>query len=83
MKVLELHKVWERHPHWPKQIPWSFVEPHNAQAIINHGQSLEKLASRGGLDLTEIAAVVEDRPWRHMSDAEIDAFVATIPKVNE
>ena len=50
---------------------WSKIAPHEAQARANHGgQSLEKLASRGGLDWTELLAVLEDRPWRKMSEAE-------------
>ena len=36
----------------------------------NHGgQSLEILASRGGLGPDELAAVLEDRPWVKMSTA--------------
>jgi len=33
----------------PSSIPWSSIAPYEAQAQVNHGQSLEKLASRGGL----------------------------------
>jgi len=29
----------------------------------NHGQSLEKLADRGGLSLSEAAAIIEGRKW--------------------
>jgi hypothetical protein len=39
-------------------IPWSMIAPHEAQAMANHGQSLEKLASRGGLDPIEAVAVL-------------------------
>ena len=34
-------------------IPWKSIAPHEKQALINHGQSLEKLASRGGLSWCE------------------------------
>lgn len=48
-------------------VAWSFVAPHEAQARINHRQSLERLAQRGGLDPAELWAVVhsvrfEDAP---------------------
>jgi len=45
-------------------IPWSLIAPHEKQALKNHdGQSLEKLASRGGLSWREALAVLEDRPF--------------------
>jgi choline dehydrogenase-like flavoprotein len=47
-------------------IPWDVVEPHAKQAEQNHGQTLERLAERGGLDLSELAAVLEDRRWQSM-----------------
>lgn len=34
---------------WPHSVPWSFVEAFRAQAEDNHDQTLEVLASRGGL----------------------------------
>lgn len=34
------------------------------QAVANHGQGLEQLRDRGGLDLSEAAAVKEKRGWR-------------------
>lgn len=40
------------------QVPWAFVEPHEPQAKYNHRQTLAELASRGGLDWTEIQAVL-------------------------
>jgi hypothetical protein len=41
-------------------VPWSLVEPHRAQALRNHSQSLETLASRGGLGLAELYYVLRD-----------------------
>lgn len=46
-------------------VPWAFVAPHEAWAEKNHGgQSLARLAERGGLDPLELLAVVEGRPLK-------------------
>jgi hypothetical protein len=45
------------------QIPWALIEPHRAQAQRNHGQSLERLAERGGLGAEEAVAVIEDKDY--------------------
>ena len=42
-------------------IPWEVIAPHETQAYENHGQSLERLASRGGLSYREMLAVLRDR----------------------
>lgn len=48
-------------------LPWDMLAPHERQAINNHGQTLERLADRGGLDVGEALAILEDRPYRTMS----------------
>lgn len=45
------------------EIPWAFIAPHDAQARSNHGQSLERLAQRGGLAACEAIDIVEGRRW--------------------
>lgn len=48
-------------------IPYNIIAPHEAQAMRNHGgQSLQRLAERGGLDWTEIFAVLKDKTWKEM-----------------
>lgn len=42
----------------PKSIPWEMIEPYRANAQKFHQQSLEKLASRGGLSWSELACVL-------------------------
>lgn len=37
---------------------WEMIEPHAGQASHNHGQSLERLAERGGLSPYEAVAVL-------------------------
>ena len=43
------------------------VAAHEKQALINHGRSIVELAENGGIDWSEMVAVLEDRPWRWMS----------------
>lgn len=55
----------------PPSVPWRLVEPHEDQALKNHnGQSLARLAERGGLGPDELVAVLEDRQWTAMPLAE-------------
>ena len=52
-------------------VPWALLVPHEEQARSNHGgQSLKRLAERGGLSACEALAVLEDRRWRRMPSAE-------------
>ena len=47
-----------------KEIPWDMIAPHDAQAKSNHGgQSLERLAQRGGLAACEALDIIEGRRW--------------------
>lgn len=52
-------------------IPWGIIAPHEQQAQRNHGgQTLQRLAERGGLSPCEAVAVLEDRSWHRMDLAE-------------
>jgi hypothetical protein len=62
----------------PSWVPWDFLAPHEAWAWKNHEQTLEKLASRGGLCASEMVAVVEGRRWRSMDDAEANRRLAEL-----
>lgn len=53
----------------PSSIPFDALTERWAQN--NHGQSLSRLAERGGLSLTEVAANIEERRWRSMTDDEL------------
>lgn len=50
--------------HPPVTIPWSVVAPHEPQAILNHGHTLERLAERGGLTWVELLAVLTNSPYK-------------------
>lgn len=47
-------------------IPWDMIAPFEQQAQKNHGQSLQRLAERCGLDPSEALAVLECRQWERM-----------------
>lgn len=46
-------------------VPWGLIEPLTHRLQINHGQSVERLNERGGLDVLELAAAFLDtKPFR-------------------
>lgn len=55
-------------------IPWAFIAPHERQADRNHGQTLQRLAERGGLSAREAMAVLEDRRYALGSSTTQDEF---------
>lgn len=59
-------------------IPWSLIAPHESQARANHGQTLERLAERGGLGSCEAVAILEDRRWHRMAPGEANATLVRI-----
>jgi hypothetical protein len=62
----------------PKRIPWERIAPHEAQALHNHDQTLERLAERGGLSPFEIMCAVEGHDlWPIPQNAD----VAAVPKL--
>lgn len=52
--------------------PRELIAPHERQAQRNHGQDLDRLDERGGLNVVEAVAILEDKEWRaveHMTTA--------------
>lgn len=47
-----------------RSVPWDMIKPHENQARANHGQSLKKLAERGGLFAPEVVAILNNKTWR-------------------
>lgn len=70
-------------------IPWSLLEPHERQANISHGQTLQRLAERGGLAPSEALAIIQDRPFKLPFDEIydlwllIDLEVKTLPEIED
>ncbi len=52
---------------YPLVIPMAALDEH--QAHLNHGQTLDTLARRGGISLSEAVALIERKPFHPMSDA--------------
>lgn len=50
-------------PDCPEEIPWAFAERIRQQAEYNHGQTLERLAERGGLGITEFRLAYEGKTF--------------------
>ena len=51
-------------------VPWTMMAGHAERAMLNHGQTLVRLAERGGLSACEAVAVLQDRKWTSMPDGE-------------
>lgn len=67
-----------------KSIPWAMLAPHEDRAMRNHGQTLERLAQRGGLAPCEALWILRDERWGGPipadEDAQLDALVAEFEK---
>lgn len=61
-----------------ESIPWEVIAPHEKQAMENHGQTIKRLAERGGLDWTEALAVLEDRRYTKMNADDAKKIVLLI-----
>lgn len=55
-----------KYPRCPRSVPWGFVAPHEDQALINHSQTLERLAERSGLDPLELLCVLDGKHWSEL-----------------
>ena len=67
----------------PDWIPWEALDPHEAQALENHDQTLATLASRGGLDPLEAYAILTNRKWREVKGTPIRAAVVLLRNLVE
>lgn len=53
-----------------KSIPWAVLKPHELQALRNHAQGLDRLASKGGVTPCEAVAIIEGLLWHRMPFSE-------------
>ncbi len=56
-------------------VPWNLLQPHEAQALKNHDQTLERLNERGGLDWKELYAVIQDKDCFGLPEWVTDEYV--------
>jgi hypothetical protein len=66
---------------FPLNVPWAMLEPHEAQARTNHGgQTLHRLAERGGLSIGEVLSVLDGKPpsFRRATRDEVNLLVGKI-----
>lgn len=68
-----LYPVYQMKSSDPQEyIPYDIIAPYEAQALRNHGQTLHRLAERGGLDWSEILDILRDNSWGTSSNMERD-----------
>ncbi|MEO8645354.1 hypothetical protein [Pseudomonas sp.] len=63
-------------------IPMPLLIPYEKQALRNHGQSLQRLAERGGMAACEILGIVRGVSWGELKvrpddEAELIKWVAS------
>ena len=61
-------------------IPWVVIEPCERQAKINHGQSLQRLAQRGGLGCDEALCILTGQSFRMSCDPDAERKLREIVK---
>lgn len=47
-------------------VPFALMAAHGARALVNHGQTVARLADRGGVSAAEAVAIIEDRAYMVM-----------------
>lgn len=76
--VLFTERERRQWPLCPRDVPWAMLAPHDRRAQKNHGgQTLHRLAERGGLDPIELVCVLDDREYPQ------DTVRADIPKAKQ
>lgn len=62
----------------PDTLPWEMVEAYADRARKNHGQTVERLAERGGLCVIELACLFNDKTLRFCQDLTFERAVAIV-----
>ncbi len=75
-KAIKLFPVFESKGFDLREVPWGILEGHEGQALINHNQTLARLAERGGLSLVEMACILNNSTYdRKMSGVRAYEFI--------
>ena len=62
-RIMRTHLNQNLRDKCPPSVDFRTVEPYEAQAQRNHGQTLQRLSDRGGLSPEELIAVMEGRSY--------------------
>lgn len=63
-----------------KSVPWWLAETARGQLHRNHGQTVERLAQRGGLDVIELAGALTGRSYSRLREINETQALAVIRK---
>lgn len=58
------------------------LQAHESQAAKNHSQSLRQLKKRGGLSFSEMAAIMERRPFITMTNSQAIKILEKLGTLN-
>ena len=72
----------EGYPECPSSIPWFVADRYDRQIQRNHGQSLDALALRGGLDPSELYFCVQSKQYDHNEPNLVEKSAALVRKFN-
>lgn len=77
MKRFPIHS-WDEYDDCPRSVPWAAVEPARSTAMKNHGQTLERLAERGGLSPKELVCALDGLKLRSVPALRIEECVRRV-----
>lgn len=68
----------------PLFVPWDFLTEHEAQVVNNHHMNLKGLNDRGGLQPSEMVAILNHRTYHVMtSEDSVGQLIALLAAWNE
>lgn len=76
---MPIHPDHAKRPNCPQEIPMSILN--EGQAQWNHGQSLKRLAERGGIDLKEALAIIHRKPFSFYGHLDFEEALRRIKEI--
>ena len=80
MPLMTDDKFFSKRADFPQRLPWDLIEDCERQAEKNHSQSLDKLASRGGLHPVEAYCIMRGLGYRYIRSVTDEAAAEFIEK---
>jgi len=81
-RIIMERKDRDEFPECPKTVSSEILEPHRKQIERNHGQTLERLNERGGMNPMEIHCAAEYGELRNFSKTNMHDAVKFLIKLN-